>query len=264
MSEINQISVTFENEERPDDSFSDSSLYEPVYNPYSTPPNSMPPRDTINAFDSNEIPKTQSNEYAVYNNSHREQTISRFRLHWKKIAAFCVLLAISITVGLVVKMPDNEEKNFEVAESNFPSSETQKLIISSTEPSKGVQSTKRELSTKDGYLPARTYATLISTSKVNKTTTTAPKKITEATTKSTPDELTLAELTPTELTPTTECIHRVDLSQWNNWSQCSKSCGDGDKTRERVCQDGSCSETLLDSIRCNERGCELREYRSEI
>lgn len=73
-------------------------------------------------------------------------------------------------------------------------------------------------------------------------------------------------------------IHSVDggFSPWSEWSQCSKSCGNGDMTRSRTCTDPSPSipepETVSDDLSfagmnctgdftqvktCNEKACKI-------
>ena len=47
----------------------------------------------------------------------------------------------------------------------------------------------------------------------------------------------------------------IGLSQWENWSQCSTTCGNGNKLRQRSCQDGTCPEALFDSTTCFKKGC---------
>ena len=43
---------------------------------------------------------------------------------------------------------------------------------------------------------------------------------------------------------------------WANWSQCSKSCGNGKMTSSRTCSDGPCSLSVNRETSCNLRGCE--------
>lgn len=45
----------------------------------------------------------------------------------------------------------------------------------------------------------------------------------------------------------------LGVGHWGNWS---KTCGNGTKTRRRTCQDGFCSEIILDSSTCFKIGCE--------
>ena len=48
-------------------------------------------------------------------------------------------------------------------------------------------------------------------------------------------------------------------SSWGDFSQCSKFCGDGKKTRERTCIGGICSratsQDLIDTDNCYELDC---------
>ena len=50
------------------------------------------------------------------------------------------------------------------------------------------------------------------------------------------------------------------FSVWNEWSDCSKICGNGQKTRTRTCVencDNVDSNELIDTEICNDRNCEL-------
>ena len=48
-------------------------------------------------------------------------------------------------------------------------------------------------------------------------------------------------------------------SSWDVYSQCSKTCGDGQRTRERTCIGGICSratsQDLIETEVCNEGAC---------
>ena len=44
---------------------------------------------------------------------------------------------------------------------------------------------------------------------------------------------------------------------WENWSSCSASCGDGTKTRDRICRDDNGVLALGQSDQCRVDGCEL-------
>lgn len=50
-------------------------------------------------------------------------------------------------------------------------------------------------------------------------------------------------------------------SSWGSYSQCSKTCGDGEKTRARTCIGGICSrattQDLIQTDVCKERNCEF-------
>ena len=58
----------------------------------------------------------------------------------------------------------------------------------------------------------------------------------------------------------------LGLSTWTTWSECSKTCGNGNKTRERQCMSGTCSITslaeLTETEACYEEDCKLslQEY----
>ena len=116
--------------------------------------------------------------------------------------------------------------------------------VISTEPTEMVQSTKKELSTKivltEYVSSTRTYSSLLPTSKVNRSeTTTKPKITTEIITKTTP---------------------AYDYTEWGTWSVCSKSCGIGEKVRERNCLKNQCHQFTSETIECIQRGCMSREH----
>ena len=229
--EINQISIRF----------SDSSLYEPVYDPYNTPPNS---REPLNDLDSNQLSEAQSNEYAVYNNSHRERTwFDRFLLHWKKMAALFVLLAISITIGLVVEIPDYEDSILETTTSNDSSAGTQNINTTSTESTEAGLSTKDILTAQTSF--PITYSPLLLTPEVNhsETTTVKPGTTTGV----------IAETTPVN-----------EYTEWGTWSVCSKSCGVGEKVRERNCLKSQCHQLVSETIECIKRGCKSLKHNLNI
>ena len=50
-------------------------------------------------------------------------------------------------------------------------------------------------------------------------------------------------------------------STWESYSQCSKTCGDGEKTRTRTCIGGICSlassNDMIQTEICNERDCKF-------
>ena len=50
----------------------------------------------------------------------------------------------------------------------------------------------------------------------------------------------------------------LGIGQWGNWSECSKTCGNGVKTRRRTCEEDVCSEIDLDSSTCFKIGCEYQ------
>ena len=51
-----------------------------------------------------------------------------------------------------------------------------------------------------------------------------------------------------------------EFSSWDEWSSCSRTCGNGDRTRNRKC-DNNCeavtSEDKLVTETCNESDCKL-------
>ena len=50
-------------------------------------------------------------------------------------------------------------------------------------------------------------------------------------------------------------------STWDSYSECSKTCGDGEKTKTRTCIGGICSlassNDLIQTETCNERDCKF-------
>ena len=51
------------------------------------------------------------------------------------------------------------------------------------------------------------------------------------------------------------CQNAGTCTSWEDWSGCSKTCGNGMKTRQRTCYDGTCPETLSESVLCTGKGC---------
>ena len=46
-------------------------------------------------------------------------------------------------------------------------------------------------------------------------------------------------------------------SQWTEFSQCSKTCGSGNKTRTRVCNGGQCSGESIETQYCYSGECKI-------
>ena len=56
-------------------------------------------------------------------------------------------------------------------------------------------------------------------------------------------------------TSTWQLIHRLVFSIWSDWSDCSVSCGSGDQTRTRTCDQGCSNDDLLETQSCNDAAC---------
>ena len=51
----------------------------------------------------------------------------------------------------------------------------------------------------------------------------------------------------------------TDYTDWETWSECSQSCGQGESVRERKCLRNPCTESILEANECNIRGCEFHQ-----
>ena len=49
-------------------------------------------------------------------------------------------------------------------------------------------------------------------------------------------------------------------SEWSNFSECSKTCGTGIKSRTRLCYGGFCSGNQKQTMECNRKECKTGKF----
>ena len=228
--DIDQISVEFNDDELVNDSFSDSNIYESVAETYH---GSSDPRVRVNETDVNRNQEPETTEYAIYDDGHRQNNcMNLLRLHWKKIIIILFTLAITISVALVLKSPsDNSVITTEIPTNN-------PTDIPTDIPTDMPRDIPTDISTDIPTDIPRDIPTYIPTYKPTDKPT-GP-----------------ATAEPTTITS----VPRNDYTDWEAWSKCSQSCGQGESVRERKCLRNPCTQSLREAIKCNIRGCEFHQY----
>ena len=256
--EINQISFELNEDEFCDDSFSESSLYDTIDENQSIP---TIPRENINDMGPERNRQlVESSEYAVYNNDHRYKPwVEWLKLQRMKIVIIALLLVIiaSVAVSLVSVMNSAEARRV------YP-------IVNSTVDSTTLPETLSDVSTTDvSTTPSVTKPTDVTSAYVSTAQSISPENSTTG--KTLKADFYLGQkinslqfctsfhfsnyqdqstLTTVEITP------NGVISDWKDWTDCSRSCGNGIKIRERMCLKHICTQSLHDQVSCNLRGCE--------
>ena len=258
--DIDQISVEFNDDDTVNGSFSDSNLYESVYETNHGSSESRDPRVQFNQANDHCNQELEATEYAVYDNGHRERNrIDRFRQNWKKIIVIILSLAITISVALAIKLPMDKTPLPTAMPTVEPTVTTPDISIDKPPDKPTVKPTD---------IPPEIPTVLspdISTDIPQDQPTDIPPEIPTAispdiSTDLPPDQSVvptdkspgLSTVKPSEIAPVPE----KDYTDWETWSECSQSCGQGESVRERKCLRNPCTESILEANECNIRGCE--------
>ena len=233
--DITQISFEWNGDDEVEDSFSDSnSTYDTVYQA-----NTVYQADTVyQAYNSQnshtELTNTLKRRHEIFGDREYADYIAEpkpncFRLHWKKIITASVIFASIITIPTVVKLVNDSDSNPEV------------------QPNTEITSTSEIISTSDIISTTEitsTAETILTTDMIS-TTETVPLSNNKTTTVTDSNQDTTSTTTSSD-----------DLLQWGIWSECSQSCGNGQKSRKAICVESmDCISDEETSI-CNLRGCE--------
>ena len=275
--DIDQISVEFNDDELVNDSFSDSNIYESVDETYH---GSSDSRVRVNGTDVNRNQEPESTEYAIYDNSHHQNnSINWLRLHWKKIIVISVALAIAIAVALVLKSPKDKPVIPTVMPTVKPTvTSPDKPTVEPTNILPEIPTvTSPDISTdippdQQTDIPTKISTATspdISTDMTPDQPTDIPPEIPTVTspdisTDMTPDQPTdIPPEIPTATSPDIPTVllpdQSTDYTDWETWSECSQSCGQGESVRERKCLRNPCTESILEANECNIRGCEFHQ-----
>ena len=234
--DIDQISVEFNDDDTVNGSFSDSNLYESVYETNHGSSESRDPRVQFNQANDHCNQELEATEYAVYDNGHRERNrIDRFRQNWKKIIVIILSLAITISVALAIKLPMDKTPLPTAMPTVEPTVTTPDISIDKPPDKPTVKPTD---------IPPE-----IPTAISPDISTDLPPDQSVVPTDKSPG---LSTVKPSEIAPVPE----KDYTDWETWSECSQSCGQGESVRERKCLRNPCTESILEANECNIRGCE--------
>ena len=257
--ELNQISIQLNDEQVLNDSFSDSSVYESVYEPYETSTKSITRNYNSSTIQNQKI---DENRYSVYNNNHlNRKWIDWLKLHWRKISG-CFLLSaiiISVAVGLESFLSEGTENYTTTVNPSFTMT-TPGILTNGTLADESPSTTS----------PSTTNVDTGITHSIEVTDTTLPTEETRPT-QTTPNQTEPIQTRPNQTRPsqtqpiqiTEEPIQKPEskpsvqrpLEEWGAWTECSQTCGNGLKERTLVCEAKFCSQIRQETTPCNIRGC---------